>query len=36
MFNKCAAPKFTYGYASDEKKQIAKFHFPLKSAHLNK
>ena len=36
MFNKCAAPKCTSGYASDEKKQIEKFHFPLKNADLNK
>ena len=25
MFNKCAAPKCTSGYASNEKKQIGKF-----------
>ena len=36
MFNKCATPKCTSGYASDEKKQIAKFHFPLKNADLKK
>ena len=36
MFNKCAALKCTSGYASDEKKQIAKFHFPLKSAELKR
>ena len=36
MVNKCAAPKCTSGYASNEKKQIAKFHFPLKCAELNK
>ena len=36
MFNKCAAPKCTSGYASNEKKQIAKFHFPLKNAELQK
>ena len=30
MFNKSAAPKCTSGYAINEKKQIAKFHFPLK------
>ena len=30
MFNKCAAPKCTSGYVSNEKKQIAKIHFPLK------
>ena len=36
MVNKCAAPKCTSGYASNEKKQIANFHFPLKRAELNK
>ena len=36
MVNKCAAPKCTSGYARNEKKQIAKFHFPLKIAELNK
>ena len=36
MFNKCAAPKCTSGYASNEKKQIAKFHFPLKNAELKR
>ena len=36
MFNKCAAPKCTSGYASNEKKQIAKFHFPLKKAESKK
>ena len=36
MVSKCAAPKFTSGYASNEKKQMAKFHFPLKNAELNK
>ena len=36
MLNKCAAPKCTSGYASNEKKQIAKFHFPLKNAGLKK
>ena len=30
MFNRCAAPNCTSGYASNEKKQIANFHFPLK------
>ena len=36
MVNKCAAPKCTSGYTSNEKKQIAKFHFSLKNAELNK
>ena len=36
MFNKCAAPKCTSGYASNEKKQIAKIHFPLKNTELKK
>ena len=36
MSNKCAAPKCTSGYASDENKQIAKFHFLLKNADLKK
>ena len=36
MVNKCAAPKCTSGYASSEKKQIAKFNFPLKNAKLSK
>ena len=36
MFNKCAAPKCTSGYASNEKKQIAKFNFPLKNAELKR
>ena len=36
MVNKCAAPNCTSGYASNEKKQIAKFHFPLKNAEFNK
>ena len=31
MVNKCATPKCTSGYASNEKKQIAKFNFPLKN-----
>ena len=29
MGNKCATPKCFSGYASNEKKQIAKFHLPL-------
>ena len=36
MVNKCATPKYTSGYASNKKKQIAEFHFPLKRAELNK
>ena len=32
MFNKFAAPKCASGYARNEKKQIAKFHFSLKNA----
>ena len=36
MVNKCATPKCTSGYTSNEKKQIAEFHFPLKRAVLNK
>ena len=36
MFNKCAAPKCASGYASNEKKQIAEFHFPLNNAELKK
>ena len=36
MFNICAASKCTSGYASDEKKQIAKFYFPQKNADLKK
>ena len=36
MANKFAAPKFTFGYVSNEKKPSAKFHFPLKNAELNK
>ena len=41
MFNKCAAPKCASpkcasGYANNEKKQIAKFHFPLKNAELKR
>ena len=31
MVNKCATPKCTSGYAGNEKKQIAKFNFPLKN-----
>ena len=34
MVNKCAAPNCTSGYANNEKKQIGKFHFPLKNAQL--
>ena len=36
MFNKYAALKCTSGYAINEKKQIAKFNFPLKNADLKK
>ena len=36
MVNNCAASKCSSGHASNEKKQIAKFHFPLKCAELNK
>ena len=36
MVNKCTAPKCTFGYVSNEKKQIAKFHFRPKNAELNK
>ena len=36
MINKCAAPKCAFGYASNEKKQIVKIHFPLKNEELNK
>ena len=40
MVNKYAASKCNSGYASNEKKnqkkQIGKFHFPLKNAELNK
>ena len=36
MVNKCAAPKCTSGYARNEKKQIAKFHFPLRNVALKK
>ena len=31
MVNKCAASKYTSSYASNEKKQIGKFHFSLKN-----
>ena len=34
--NKCAAPKCTSVSASNEKKQTAKFQFPLKNAELHK
>ena len=30
LSNKCAAPKCSSGYASNEKRQISKCHFPLK------
>ena len=36
LINKCAAPKCTSGYASNEKRQISKCHFPLKNAELKK
>ena len=36
MVNKYAAPKCTSGYARNEKKQISKFHFPLKNAESKK
>ena len=36
MFNKCAAPNFTSVSASNEKKQIAKFYFPLKNGDLKR
>ena len=36
MINRCVALKSTPGYASNEKKLIAKFHFPLKNAESNK
>ena len=36
MVNKCAVPKCTSGYASNEKKDTAKLHFLLKNAKLNK
>ena len=35
MVNKYVAPKCTSGYASNVKKQISKFRFPLKRAELN-
>ena len=36
MIDKFQALKYTSGYASNEKKASAKFHFPLKNAELNK
>ena len=36
MYNKCATPKCTSGFVSNGRKQIAKFHFPLKNANLKK
>ena len=36
MLNKSAALKCTSGYASNEKKQIEKFHFSLKNSDLKK
>ena len=36
MVNKCAVPKCTSGYTSNEKKDTAKLHFLLKNAKLNK
>ena len=36
MINKCAASKYTSGYANNQKKQIPKFHFPLKNSELQK
>ena len=36
MFNKFAGLKCTSGYAINEKKQIAKLHFPPKNADLKK
>ena len=36
MVSKCAALICTSGYASNEKKEIAKFYFSLKNAKLNK
>ena len=36
MYSKCAAPKCTSGYVSNEKKKIAKFHVPLKNKNLKK
>ena len=36
MFNECAAPNCTSGYAINEKKQIAKFHFSPKNAEFQR
>ena len=36
MVNKGAVPKCTFGYASVEKIQIAKFYFALKNAESKK
>ena len=36
MVKKCAALKCASDYGRNEKKQISKFHFPLKIAELNK
>ena len=36
MVNKIATLKYTSGYASNEKKQTAEFHFSLKNEELNK
>ena len=36
MVNKCAAPKCNSVYASNEKKQVAKFNFPLKNTESKK
>ena len=36
MVSKCATLMCTSVYASNKKKQIAKFHFPPKIAELNK
>ena len=36
MVNKFPAPKCSSGYASNEKKPSAKFHFPQKNAELKK
>ena len=36
MVNKFAEPNGTSGFATNEKKPSAKFHFPLKNAELNK
>ena len=35
MVNKCVGPKCTSGFAINEKKQTAKFHFPLKNVESN-